>query len=348
MGEVGTLSLVYLRVPRMFPMSKIYREDGNMATEQDRSNNHRFGGAWTELKLDAVQYYLNFYTQVLKDQPSPSNPFELWYVDAFAGSGSRQVDVMTGGLLENRPISEETVDLAGSVSRALAVTPPFERLVFFEHDPGRFKQLEQIRDSHPKRHIQCKKGDANDQLRTMFGNPPWSDQRGGRGSHRAVCFLDPYGMAVQWETLALLAETQAVDVWYLFPLEAVTRQLAGNLDRVDAHKQRSLDSIFGTPNWREDLYETETKPDLFEEIISTDTRKVTKAQIEAYSSARLLTLFRYVSPPLPLFADGRGQAFSLFCLANSASEPAIQLIKNGVASVLKKYGPAASRRRFGH
>ena len=58
-----------------------------MVTGAAIDDGQRFGGAWTEVKLDAVNYYLNFYTDVLKNKPTPQNPFELWYIDAFAGSG---------------------------------------------------------------------------------------------------------------------------------------------------------------------------------------------------------------------------------------------------------------------
>src|SRR5262249_54532640 len=47
---------------------------------------HAFGGPWTEIKLDAVQYYLECYSKALKRVG-----FDLTYVDAFAGTGSRDV-----------------------------------------------------------------------------------------------------------------------------------------------------------------------------------------------------------------------------------------------------------------
>ena len=46
---------------------------------------HIFGGPWTEIKLDAVEYYLGCYTRALKQVD-----FDLWYIDAFAGSGDRE------------------------------------------------------------------------------------------------------------------------------------------------------------------------------------------------------------------------------------------------------------------
>jgi three-Cys-motif partner protein len=122
---------------------------------------HRFGGAWTEVKLDAVHYYLQFYTGVLKDKPTSRHPFELWYIDAFAGSGSRRIDRTTGGLFEGEPLGEETVELAGSVLRSLDVDPPFKRLVFIEENRDRFRSLQEIAAKNPVRNVTPLRGDAN-------------------------------------------------------------------------------------------------------------------------------------------------------------------------------------------
>lgn len=324
-------------------------EQSGVATNSGNvDNGHVFGGAWTELKLEAVSYYCSFFNKVLVNKPSPNNPFQRWYFDAFAGSGTRRVMREGGGLFEGVPAHADPVDLAGSVLNALQIDPGFTRLAFIEGNLGRFRSLEAIRVAHPDRGIVCYHGDANEKLREIFGAAPWSNQDQGRGSCRGLCFLDPYGMSVDWSTLELLAGTRAVDVWYLFPLEAVSRQLAGNLDRVDHHKQRRLDEIFGTPSWRDEIYRTETTQDLFAETISTATRTFDRGQIEKYAKGRLETIFRYVSDPLPLLHDTGRQIFSLFCLSNSASDAAIRLIQNGVQSVLKKHGPAASHRRSGH
>jgi len=48
---------------------------------------HTFGGPWTEIKLDAVEYYLKCYTKALKYAH-----FDLTYIDAFAGTGDRVAD----------------------------------------------------------------------------------------------------------------------------------------------------------------------------------------------------------------------------------------------------------------
>lgn len=299
--------------------------------------NHKFGGAWTEIKLDAVNYYLDFYTNVLKDKPTARNPFNLWYIDAFAGSGSRQVDRTIGGIFENRPIGSETVDLAGSVLRALDVKPPFKRLIFIEENATRYRTLEKIASENPERNITTIRGDANKKLSEIFSSYPWSNQDRNKGSHRAVVFLDPYGMAVQWETLKILAYTGAADVWYLFPTGAVNRQLAGDLSRVDEHKQRALDDIFGTTAWRDEIYKQQSNRNLFDEVITVADKTFTINDIESYAKARLETIFNYVSPPLPLLNYRESKIFSLFCLTNTPSMKARGLIMSGVNSVIKKF-----------
>jgi hypothetical protein len=78
---------------------------------------HLFGGPWTEIKLDAVGYYLECYIKALKRVG-----FDLWYIDAFAGSGDRTTERTIGGILEGVPISIITETLAVSARRALAVS----------------------------------------------------------------------------------------------------------------------------------------------------------------------------------------------------------------------------------
>jgi three-Cys-motif partner protein len=310
---------------------------------------HRFGGTWTELKLDVIEGYLGFYTLVLKDKPSANSPFKLWYVDAFAGSGSRTVEITRGGMFEGTPTRVEELELAGSAKRALSVQPSFHRFVFIEGDGGRFQGLEQLKAEFPTKAIECREGEANAEISRLFNSPPWSDQRNGRGAHRAVVFLDPYGMSVKWPTLELLAATRSVDVWYLFPLEAVNRQLTGELSRVEEYKQLKLDEIFGTTNWRQELYAQTRQVGLFDETPTEATKIVGKAEIEQYVLNRLGSIFSYVSAPIRLSGTGRGQIFSLICLSNSESPAAVGLIKRGVKWLHDQYAYAsASRRTYDH
>ncbi|HEY5409511.1 MAG TPA: three-Cys-motif partner protein TcmP, partial [Caulobacteraceae bacterium] len=157
-----------------------------MARAADPDAEHEFGGPWTELKLGAITDYLSFFTAALKYKPNATKPFELWYVDAFAGSGERVANQASGGLLDGRPVDVERVSLPGSVKRALAIEPSFKHFVFIEQDSDRHAALQRLAAAHPQRRIVCRDGEANEELQRLFGSPPWSSQYRGRGLHRAV------------------------------------------------------------------------------------------------------------------------------------------------------------------
>lgn len=51
------------------------------------NSGHRFGGNWTEQKLECVRKYLRAYTTIMSKQP-----FHYAYIDAFAGTGYRETE----------------------------------------------------------------------------------------------------------------------------------------------------------------------------------------------------------------------------------------------------------------
>ncbi|MEH6699122.1 MAG: three-Cys-motif partner protein TcmP [Brevundimonas sp.] len=298
------------------------------------------------MKLDAVEYYLKFYTQALRDKPAPDNPFVLWYIDAFAGTGMRAADQVEGGLFDGTPSEIKTVRLAGSATRALQVDPPFKRFVFIEERPDFCVALETLKRDHPDRSIECKQGDANLILPKLFGSPPWvGRKKWGSPSHRAVVFLDPYNL-VEWSTLECLAQTKAVDLWFLYPIASVLRQAARSYEAVDAKKAAYLDRAFGTAAWRTELYKPETQAPLLEDL-GTRNERVDRSEVEAYVKRRLETLFPYVSQPLPLLMPAGAQLFSLFFAAANPSPPAVALARRCIKDLLNNYGRPASHRRSG-
>ena len=69
---------------------------------------HRFGGNWTEQKLECVRKYLHAYTTIMSKQQ-----FQYAYIDAFAGTGYRE--------LKYSEDIEIPSFLAGSARKALVV-----------------------------------------------------------------------------------------------------------------------------------------------------------------------------------------------------------------------------------
>lgn len=303
---------------------------------------HSFGGPWTEIKLAAIEYYLQCYTKALKRVR-----FDLTYIDAFAGTGTRDVEQKVGGLFEGVPIETVKQTLAGSARRAIAVDPRFDHFVFIEKNELRCGALEDIRTENAGIDIRIIPGEANEVLRELVGENPWA--RKDTSNSRGVVFLDPYALHVDWETLKALASTRVLDVWYLFPIRDTVRQLARNFEGIGP-KEPMLDRLLG-PEWRE-LYSVapdhSLKRDLFDKPVEPELRRVVSSgQFEQWLKKRLEQEFKFVSEPLPLLTAPSRQAFSLFLGVSNPSRPAIDLAKKFVRYVNKNFGPGASHRKSG-
>jgi three-Cys-motif partner protein len=218
---------------------------------------HEFGGAWTESKLVCLRKYLEAYTTIFHGNPK-ARYFRTVYVDAFAGTGywrtGRRADAPT--LFKGAEAQKK-----GSARLALEVERPFHQYIFIEKNDRYVQELERLRSQFPDRAIQIETGDANSYLQRWCRDSSWRRQR-------AVVFLDPYGMQVEWTTLSAIAATKAIDAWLLFPLGAVSRRLPRDAPP-DAKHEPTLRRVFGTDDWRTALYSTDDEPTLFEDDAST-------------------------------------------------------------------------------
>ena len=300
------------------------------------SADHEFGGQHTDIKLAIVEQYLTRYSAALHNWCK-----NVWYIDAFAGTGSRTVRVKArkGDLFEE-PVPEQIEQRRGSAQIALDVDPPFDRLVFMDTNPRHISALEILRRQYPNRDISVLSGNANDLIKSDIHRDGWK-------STRAVMFLDPYGMEVEWETLKLIADTRAIDVWYLFPLAGLYRQAARDFRKVDSSKERAITRMLGTEAWKEELY-TEVQPanDLLGliETQSSRQREADVAGLERYVAERLRTIFPAVLAPFPLPPKERPQRYSLFCAISNNSERAIKLARSFEASITKSLLPASRHK----
>jgi hypothetical protein len=255
---------------------------------------HQFGGPWTELKLDAVCYYLQCYTKAL----SQTN-FDLWYVDVFAGTGDRTNEKLAGGLLERRPVQWVTETLPGSAKRAMNIRPPFRHFIFNESNDRHNKALHALKAANKSLDIEIIDSDMRTWQLGRFSHDPFG---AAALMGERVPLSSSIALQVNWATLELLAKTECVDVWYLFPLQDVTRQLANKRSGVGP-KEKKLDRVLG-PAWR-DLYELPPPTSdvfaktLFDTMIpefaAEELRNATKAQIELGSSGE----WKLCSPMYP-------------------------------------------------
>ena len=284
-----------------------------MATSQ------KFGGNWTEEKLNIFTRYLDAYLIALQNQK-----FKKIYIDAFAGTG--EIETSDGGQF-----------LVGSAKRALESEKKFDHYYFIEADSQKAGELQNMINSEfPQMRgivtIYC--GDANDKLAEIISNVDWRYNRG-------LLFLDPYATQVNWATLENVAQTKSIDVWYLFPFFALERMLPKN-GKYDKWED-CIDRLLGDSGWRKEFYKKDpqmTLFDLFPEPGQSDGERMVKDanpdHIKEYILSRLGTIFPCVSKHALIFRNSRNSPMFLFCFAIASESPKAQGLALRMADYILK------------
>lgn len=270
-----------------------------------------FGGDWTEEKLLRIKKYLSAYTTIL----SKRRALKTAYIDAFAGTGYRQLKFQ---LNPNEPLFpdllEEDIEkfLQGSAQIALQTEPRFDKYIFIENDKERFNELSKLRTDFPKlaNDIKLEMADSNIYLQNLCTNRNWD-------KYRAVLFLDPFGMQVEWKTIVAIANTEAIDMWLLFPLGVAVNRLLRNDGQIDDNFKNKLDIMFGTSNWFSAFYKVKVEQTLFGEKESLQ-KVITLEGIGKYYLDRLKSVFAGVAEePLILRNSKNNPIYLLYFAAGN-------------------------------
>lgn len=283
-----------------------------------------FGGNWTEVKLEKIRKYLLPYTQILADKH-----FTIGYIDAFAGTGYRAIRKACPeepGLFDEMEDHDAQAYRDGSARIALRTVPPFNKYIFIEKDPEKCRILQLLKSEFPHlaNQIYIRNGDANEIIGKMCSEKMnWSRRR-------AVMFLDPFGMQVEWKTIELIAATKAIDLWYLFPIGSVNRLLERKMC-VHPGFADCLDRTLGAQDWRKQFYKQSTEPTLFDEAQATIYKNASSDSIGFYIIKRLKTVFAgVVESPYILYNSKNSPLFMLcFAVGNpKAVEPAVKIARD--------------------
>lgn len=255
---------------------------------------NRFGGFWTQDKLNVLRDYLQFFTTALSRQQ-----FKLVYIDAFAGTGRCQIKLHNG--------DQHVID--GSAKIALDCAPAFDEYCFIEKKKLHRDELQAVLDQHSNgARARILAHTAKEMLPPILVGNDWRRKRG-------VLFLDPFGLQCDYQLLKQIAATKALDVFFLVSLSGLYRQAAVDARNVDEGKANILTNFLGTDEWRRVLY-TRQQDDLF------SAPEVTRApgwkEILDFTTQRLRTVFPYVGAPNLM---GMANGAPLFALYFAVSNP---------------------------
>jgi three-Cys-motif partner protein len=296
---------------------------------------HRFGGPWTEDKLRRIDKYLGAYMTIFGRNPAASH-LRTHYVDAFAGTGRRASPVARDraeGLLFEDALEDADANSLkeGSAYVALRQERPLDRYLFVDRSPDHARGLERLPEEFPalSGRITVEAADANAFLGRWCRDIDWR-------SNRAVVFLDPYGIQVDWATIEAIAHTRAVDLWILFPLGQAVNRLLTKQNLPGRAQSERLTRLFGTEDWREAFYEAREErndqPTFFDMEAGGHAKRADFNVIGAFFVERLKTVFAGVAEnPLPLRNSTNVPLYLLcFAAANPKGAPTAVRIANHI------------------
>jgi three-Cys-motif partner protein len=271
---------------------------------------HRFGGAWTERKLAALGDYLVQFQVIFTRNPA-ARKLRTVYVDAFAGTGDRDArpDNTTVSLFG---YGDETREFQqGSARVALELQNKFQHYVFIDSKARHISSLRKMVERDlPACLPLCEfvHEDANIWLKTWCTTQNWRLQR-------AVVFLDPYGMSVDWDTIAAIARTRSIDLWVLFPFAIGANRMMPSDVLPDKGWGIVLTKVFGTVDWIKRFYEKKSDIDLFGAQRNSVTKIVGADEILEFFLERLRTVFPHVvQHPMILYNSNNSPMYAL-CFA---------------------------------
>ena len=281
-----------------------------------------FGGVWTDQKLRLLSKYLEAYMVIFRTRPFLSPV----YIDAFAGTGRRPVKT-------DDVSKEDSLATKGSARIALEVAEPsFKKFVFVEKSPEKCSELLSLKDEYPEKadRIEVIQGESSEFLKS------WASSVDTKTT-RAVIFLDPFGMQVEWSLLEVLANTQIVDLWILVPLGIGANRLLTRHDLPSDDWSEKLTNFFGNEDWKERFYRSRIQPDLFGESSALEKHGNHDALCD-YFIERLKAIFPGVADNPVTQRNSNNSPMFLLCFATANPNPNTIAAAKRIAQHLLKVG----------
>jgi three-Cys-motif partner protein len=269
-------------------------------------------GDWSEMKLAIIRDYAPAYTRIVG---SAKRRFHHVYVDAFAGYGL-DVSRSTGKLV------------GGSPTIALQTIPRFAEYFLIDLDGARTASLRTLAGGDPSVHV--REGDCNqillDDVFPLLGFEDYV---------RALCFLDPYGLHLDWEVVRRAGHLRTVDLFVNFPVMDANRNVLWQRPEGVSDKQKArLDRWWGDRSWEEIVYNKQTS--LFGEpaLIKGEANAIVRGYRQRLKD---VAGFAHVPIPIPMKNSRDNNLYWLFFASHNATGARI------VNEIFEKYARRARR-----
>lgn len=266
----------------------------------------KWGGDWTIEKLDALEKYVRAYLAIMKKY-APKYGWQLFYFDAFAGSGTTGKETQQPSISASSSIfldeladtdwagMEKEETYKGAAERVVGLDIDgfgFDYYYFVDKDKKSLTKLEtMLKGRFPlrSRKMVFKTGDANKKVLELV------EYAKTYPKCSALVLLDPFGMQLDWSTIEALQTIKHLDLWILVPSGVIINRLLKrdgeimypeNLTRFFGMSENELKAYF---------YERQVEQTLFGEDVRIKKARNAIERIAQLYVDRLKTLFECVT-----------------------------------------------------
>lgn len=278
--------------PQQMPQTTNTQDDGGL----DKI------GDWSLDKLEILKAYAQEYALILQNQ---KEKFHTGYIDAFAGAGEH-VHKETGEVVPGSPLN------------ALNLPHRFHEYHFIDLNPERVQRLQRL--GAGREGVTVHHGNCNEVLMTkIFPQFRWEDYR------RALCFLDPYGMHLDWRVMAEAGRMRSVEIFLNFPIMDINRNAKReHLDEVDPEHRARMNAFWGDESWHAAMFAPSPQSTFFDALLGApaapDVEKLDNEAFVATFRTRLQEVagFRFVPKPVPMRNTRNAVVYYLFFASNNS------------------------------
>lgn len=191
---------------------------------------------WSEEKYRLLGAYCDIFTSSMKNKWK-----QLVYIDLFAGAGYSK-------------IKESGKIVKSSALIALSLPNTFSHYIFCEQDPKRFLALKaRIERDFPDKNVKLIQGNSNIVVSEVRNSiPKYSKEN----TVLSFCFVDPYSLNLDFQTLRILSNNYNMDFLVLLALAMDANR---NMETYLKEENERISKFIDNDMWRNDYEKSKNK-----------------------------------------------------------------------------------------
>lgn len=265
-------------------------------------SHNKFGGNWTEIKIEILETYAIQFLKVFKNQPNQ----KLLYFDGFAGSGDIEVDARN---------EQEKHIIEGAATRIMRIDKPrrFDMYYFVEKKKSLAQELDKkLKKDFPEQKSFVVPEDCNIKLIDLANK--FLKTSKGR-AYKVLGFIDPKGMQLEWYSLEALRGLP-IDLWILNPTSGANRLLSRN-KKIEPSWLNRLKLFLGLSEQEIINHFYSRQNTLFGDTTLIKQNDPINKLHDLYAKRISGNMFKYVSNPKILRNNSGSPLFHFFMATNS-------------------------------